>query len=222
VDYPCPRYRPSSPDRRARNIADPGGKRFEDRSHCWKASSDRDHHAVTALEAPDAAAGADVHIVKPFLLRTLERRTSSLKYEFPPSMRCPRALNAGERLTVSLGWTTRWTIDPDRAAAPEFADQIPSEAEATAPSPASPLTHRDSTDTTTWCPPRTDGAPSCSRPSGQPDHSHLHEFLSSRVRAPSHARPLAIAMRRPTSVCVPCGQLTNLVDGRQQRVSTQN
>src|SRR5438128_2216407 len=52
----------------AQNVADPRRQRLEDRiepvDHGLVAA---DHHAIPALDAPDAAAGADVHVVQPAL-----------------------------------------------------------------------------------------------------------------------------------------------------------
>src|ERR1044072_4278564 len=56
----------------ARNIADPGRQRGKDRiepvDHGLVAA---DHHAITALDAPDAAAGADVDIVDALFVERL-------------------------------------------------------------------------------------------------------------------------------------------------------
>src|SRR5438105_15921059 len=56
--------------RRARNIADPGGQRLEDRI---EPIHDRfvaaDHHAIAAIDPPDPAAGADVDVVDTALLQ---------------------------------------------------------------------------------------------------------------------------------------------------------
>ena len=50
--------------RRARTVADAGGQRLEDRIEMLHdVGLAADHHAVAALQAPDAAAGADIHIV---------------------------------------------------------------------------------------------------------------------------------------------------------------
>ena len=57
---------------------DAGRQRLEDRiemPHGRLRSAD--HHAVAALQAPDAAAGADIHIVMPFGASSLARRMSS-------------------------------------------------------------------------------------------------------------------------------------------------
>src|SRR5205085_9416030 len=56
----------------ARDVADPRRQRLEDRiepvDHGFFAA---DHHAIAALDAPDAAAGADVEIMQPLFLQGL-------------------------------------------------------------------------------------------------------------------------------------------------------
>src|ERR1019366_9539775 len=50
------------------NIAGSGGERFEDSIellHSFLGAAN--HHAITAVQAPDAAAGADIHVVNAFL-----------------------------------------------------------------------------------------------------------------------------------------------------------
>ena len=67
--------------RGAGNVAASGSQRFEDRiellHHFVRAA---DHHAVAAVESPDAAAGADVDVVDSFFAELrAARRMSSLK-----------------------------------------------------------------------------------------------------------------------------------------------
>src|SRR4051812_39614501 len=50
--------------RRARDVAGAGRQSGEDRLEAlYRVSLATDHHAIAALEAPDAAAGADIDIV---------------------------------------------------------------------------------------------------------------------------------------------------------------
>ena len=77
------------PSRRGRDRTGPGREGFEDRfqlrEHLGFGS---DHQTVAAFESPHAAAGSDIGIVNALRLQhCAARRTSSLKYELPPSMR---------------------------------------------------------------------------------------------------------------------------------------
>ena len=65
---------------RAPDVADARGKRVEDRIEALhRLVLAADHHAVAALEAPDAAAGADVDVVDAAArASSLARRMSSM------------------------------------------------------------------------------------------------------------------------------------------------
>ena len=153
-----------------------------------------DHQAVAALEAPHAAAGAGIHVMNALRPAAASaRRTSSLKYELPPSMRVSPGSNSSASLftMVSVG-VARRHHQPGRARLLQQLDEIlrdrsrPSCLLFRVPRPSP---HPDRTPP--LVPATASGAAPCSRPSG-PDPPFRVASSSSSVMAVSKFR-----QRRP-------------------------
>ncbi len=106
---------------RAGNIAAAGRQRLEDRiellHHFFRAA---DHHAVAALQTPDAAAGADVDVVNAFFLELCGAANVIFEIRVAAVDEDVARLHAlGQGLHRLLGRTAGRNHDPcDRAACP--------------------------------------------------------------------------------------------------------